>query len=78
MTLTPKQKAADLVDKFLDHAWADLELKGDEYSKSLRDSAKQCAIIHVDEILKEIPMYIGNLNPRWKFYNDVKDELQKI
>lgn len=34
--------------------------------------AKQCALIAVDEILKVIPMYTGNLNPKWKFWDEVR------
>lgn len=30
------------------------------------------------EIQKEIPMYIGCLNPKWKFWDDVKKYLSEI
>lgn len=42
------------------------------------DNAKECCLILCDEILKEIPMYTGNLNPKWKFWNDVKEEINKL
>jgi len=37
--------------------------------------AIQCALYCCNEILKAIPMYTGNLNPTWKFWNAVKAEL---
>lgn len=40
--------------------------------------AKKCALICVEETIAEIPMYTGNLNPKWSFWNDVKQELEKI
>lgn len=37
---------------------------------------KRCAIIHCEGMLDEIPMYIGELNPRWKFWQSVKTVLE--
>lgn len=41
-------------------------------------TAKQCALVAVDEIIKTTPMYLGNLNPKWKFWNDVKKEINNL
>lgn len=40
--------------------------------------AKKCALVCVNEIMKEVPMYTGELNPRWKYWSDVKEEIQKL
>lgn len=47
---------------------------GDSHFKT----AKQCAIIHCDLMLKELPMYTGNLNPRWKHYKDLKQKIEAL
>ena len=39
--------------------------------------ARKCALITVNEILANTPMYTGNLNPKWSFWNEVKIELTK-
>ena len=65
--MTSKEKALDLQHRMKDCL----------YSDGLVD-AKQCALICVEEILKAIPTYTGNLNPNWKYWNDVKEELLKL
>lgn len=35
------------------------------------------SVICVDEILSVIPMYKGDLNPDWKFWSEVKQELKE-
>jgi hypothetical protein len=66
-----KEKAEELVDKYY------LLLKE---SKGYYDlpNAIQCALIAVAEILKETPMYTGNLNPKWVYWNRVMDEIEKL
>ena len=66
--MTPKEKAKELVDKF-----SDLE-DGEMYI----GKAKQCALIAVELMLEETPMYTGLLNPKWIFWNRVMDELEKL
>jgi hypothetical protein len=53
------------------------DIRIDAYEGSLGD-AKQCAIIHCDLMLKELPMYTGNLNPRWKHYKDLKQKIEAL
>lgn len=38
--------------------------------------AKARAIEQVEQILEVIPMYTGNLNPKWKKWNDIKELIQ--
>lgn len=64
--ITPKQMAKHLFDKFYQ-------------SPHLQDDqAKICSLISVDEIIKEVPMYIGDLNPRWAYWQKVKKELNGL
>lgn len=92
--MTPKEKASELINKLYSIMMNDQPPGSKEYAAMLdlagfakfisektfhiMNQAKECSLLHVDEILKEIPMYTGNLNPRWKFWNDVKDELNKM
>ncbi len=32
----------------------------------------------VDTMIESQPMYTGELNPHWKYWNDVKQELEKL
>lgn len=72
--LTPKEKAASLVDKF-----------GSNLSESLYDWArkeysKKCAIVAVDEIIKSLEdTGIVNGVYYWiKYYQEVKEEIELI
>ena len=66
--MTPKQKAKELVGKFIHHA------------ESFHDNhhAKQCALICVDEILKELKR--GNIHRGtvYKYWQEVKQEIEKL
>ena len=42
-----------------------------EYSKSR-------AIEQVEQMLEVIPMYTGNLNPKWKKWSDIKAEIESM
>jgi hypothetical protein len=87
--MTPKEKAEKLVNKFMDYAdavpedydWMDPVSHCNK--KQLR-SAKQCALIAVDEILSAINVNTGNaaqgrliqsLNNYWE---QVKQEIEKL
>jgi hypothetical protein len=69
--MTPKEKAEELVDKFIEYTPADSHF---EY-----DYAKECALIAVDEILDLIITIYDydreSLDPYWK---QVKQELEKL
>lgn len=77
MELSPKDKAKELIRRFrygLD------EMKPLNKNSPHVDQllAEKCAIIATEEVLKAIPMYTGNLNPKWKYWNDVKEEIEKL
>lgn len=81
--MNPKNKAIQLIDRFLDHSWSDITLKGEDYSKVLRASAKECALVHIDEILKldlvqPLMRYQHNYISVRDFYSQVKGEILKL
>jgi hypothetical protein len=63
--MTPKEKAIHLVDNFFKktHPYYDVE------------DAKQCALIAVDEIMKEL--ITVNIE-KWYYYQEVKQEIEKL
>jgi len=63
--MTPTEKAKQLIEDF------------QHYTPNFI-SAKRCAIILAQEVQDNTPMYTGNLNPNWKFWEDVKKELDKL
>jgi hypothetical protein len=68
--MTPKEKAEELVDKFLQYTPADSEF---EYPY-----AKQCALIAVSEIKRCIDWHIYPLDKEWRYWEEVKQELEKL
>lgn len=69
--MTVVEKAAKLITQF------SVQLPYYTKKDNMRKSVK-CALICVEEILQAIPMYTGNLNPTWKYWNEVKEELLKL
>jgi len=67
--MTPKEKAIELVNKFIPHTRVFHEVLGWE---DYIDSAKQCALIAVDEILEVTGGHINH------FYKQVKTELTNL
>ena len=72
--MTPKEKAKELVDKFIEHTM-DWDILDGYVDDMLR--AKQCALIAVDEIIKYVL-------PRYQdftfalYWEEVKKEIEKI
>lgn len=78
--MIPKLKAKELVDKF--RKYVDTDFAGDkgfEYSKEAETHhAKQCALIAVDELIKEQTMWQnGELNPIL-YWQEVKQEIELL
>ena len=73
--MTPKEKAIELYNKFLNPS-------GDTYLYGMleHESAKECALIAVDEILNEFPQgFKGNFEERRKqYWQEVKQEIEKL
>lgn len=73
--MTPKEKAKELVDKFYDLAY--VAWHGGENEFSQPEAAKEIAIIAVDEILNAIQdIEVENVN--WNFWNNVKEEINRL
>ena len=70
--MTAKEKAIELVDKFTLYLGTDVN--GDECYVDILE-AKQCALICVDEILREIPKRFDSEERYWE---DVKKEIEKL
>jgi len=81
--MTAKEKATELVEKFKPFAHADLTLSIEIYKLAELDSAKDCAKIAVNEILKIVDAY-----PHWqlsteeledvKFWREVLVEIENV
>ena len=69
--MTPKEKAEQLVVKFLKHSRAEKDITPIQ-------SAKQCALIAVDEILRSHRNLYGVNNKEVKFYLEVKQEIELL
>lgn len=68
--MTPKEKAEQLVDKFM----AIKSMKLSDYSLIYYPFAKLCALVAVDEIL----IAVFNIPKREKYWKEVKQELEKL
>jgi hypothetical protein len=73
--MTSKEKAEELVKKFIPHTRLFLDELG--WTDCL-DAAKCCAVIAVDEVLKSQKNIYGVNNKATTFYLDVKQEIEKL
>ena len=78
--MTPKEKANELVVKFIKHSRAEKDIKPIQ-------SAKQCALIAVDEIISSSPSlpilgdggtYGEDIELSNKYWQEVKQEIEKL
>ena len=67
--MTPKEKAIELVEKYTE--------LGNDFTRgvSMKEFAKQCALIAVDEILEKALSPYGT---KYTFYEQVKQEIEKL
>lgn len=86
---TPKQKALELVEQFMNIR----PIKMSDYSMIYSPTAKQCALLAVDEILSEFDDFDSVCNPKdedaynfvkstinefIQYWNEVKQEIEKL
>ena len=72
--MSPKEKAIKLVERF-----ENLQSnKMSDYSKIEYPTAKQCALIAVDEILRSHHNLYGLNNKKVKFYLEVQQEIEDL
>lgn len=74
--MTHTEKADELIEKFRSviQTWDgtnDCEIP----ERVIIKDCAQAALIAVEEIMKVIPMYTGNLNPNWSYWLSVKQHL---
>ena len=72
--MTPKEKAEELVLKYLR-----IDNNTSEWFNT--HIAKQCALIAVDEIIKSIDfdwMEVQNLESQHRYWQEVKEEIEKL
>lgn len=77
---TAKEKAKELIEKFIPHTRVFHEVLGWE---DYIDSAKQCAMVAVDEILIEIRKIYDiytevNIISKYQYWQEVKKEINKL
>jgi predicted proteasome-type protease len=71
--MTPKEKAKELIDKFLEI--------GQPYGASRIPRAKQCALIAVDEILQanlSTGIDTDKMIVDYEYWQEVKNEIEKL
>ena len=76
--MTPKEKAKELIEKYLK---LDIEIGGqyDGYLTMKMHDAKQCALIAVDEILKSHYALLTGIKPStYNYWQEVKEEIEKL
>lgn len=74
--MTPKEKAINLVEKFIPYTKVS---KGGFGLEDYYDNAKECALIAVDEILKSYLKYqIFETYDEYKYWEEVKQEIEKL
>ena len=76
--MTAKEKAIELVDRFINIIPCnDNELSEDEMYKEQLHTAKQCALICVDEKIADALIY-GDVNSAEGYLKEVKEEINKL
>ena len=70
---TPKQKALELVEQFINIR----PTKMSDYSMIYSPTAKQCALIVVDEILK-VSSFYNDSQAEVIYFKQVKQEIEKL
>ena len=71
--MTAKEKAEDLVNKFYSKTDEERVLVNKYWS-----NAKYCALIAVDEILKALSYQIGCNMDELQYYDEVKQNIEKL
>ena len=68
MTLTAKEKAKELVDRFIPHTNSDWDIEIEQ--------AKQCALTAADEIQNTKSVYVNDVE--YNYWEEVKSEIVKL
>jgi len=71
--MTPHSKAVDLFNDYYSYLKANLM-----YDEEAREDAKQCALIAVNEIINDNPNIYDSDRLNYKYWNKVKQEIEKL
>jgi hypothetical protein len=71
--MTPKEKAKELVNRYMNLN----KVKLSDYSVIYTPTAKQCALIAVDEILNVL-WHTHKNETEYRYYQEVKQEILKL
>jgi len=71
--MTPAEKAKELVDKYWIYLRANLL-----YDDEAKEDAKQCALIAVDELIEEEEKYNNGTFYPSNYWQEVKQEIEKL
>ncbi len=74
--MTPKEKAEELVNKYKPHSYNGAIEETDELMELFH--AKQCALIAVDEIIKEVTPKVQLYTYQLDFWQQVKQEIEQL
>ena len=74
--MTPKEKAEELIREFKKYAYYPKTKDDELFVKELKENAKQCALIAVDELIYETQFEVPNI--RQRYWIDVKQEIEKL
>ena len=76
--MIPKEKANELVNKFMEYSHTDfIPYQGGYQMDSQIENAKQCALIAVDEIIQEMNSVMLP-NPFKQYWQEVKQEIEQL
>jgi hypothetical protein len=74
--MTPKEKAEELIDRFIDESVV-IDDDIQYYHPKPFSLAKQCALIAIDEIIQSLDKLFGTTK-ECAFYKQVKQEIEKL
>ena len=78
--MTPKEKAKELINKFIKPTIKWNAINGVDYYNDI-NTAKKCALIAVDEILSDYKNYLMHENTEYKglmYWQEVKQEIEAL
>lgn len=73
--MTPKEKACELIDSYMDIG-EEQEYNTPRYLSE--EVARKCALIAVDEIIKNIVSSPTDYGASWTYWMQVKQEINKL
>jgi hypothetical protein len=82
MILTPKEKAKELVNRFLGLEYVLFQHDGEPFTfpqgRINLYSAKQCALIAVDELIHYLEIVLGVDKEDFEYWQEVKKEIENL